>query len=495
MFAVSFRIRILAGLAFALFLWGGFHPGWGWLAWLSPALFFLALDKVGIKRGLILGGAFGLFFFALELSPIYALWPFLGGLTILSWIALSLYGAVFFAVLGGVAGWRSSPLLWAGAWVLLEAVRGAGPLGFSFGALPAALVGGPFTPAAAWGGAVLLSLAVAWTGACLARAVRGPRFLLLAALGPGLLALLSALAPLPPPTGELSVALVQPNIPQAEKLDRERLPQLTVRYESLLSSLSGPLDLVVLPENVLPAYLRSEPEYLAPFKKTAQRLSCHVLLGTGELRAGKVYNSVLLLDPTGEAAGVYDMVHLVPFGEYVPGRKLWETLGLSPLLSRLLPFDLTPGEGARPLGPFGAMICFESQFPGLARELTLKGAKVLIALTNDAWFGKTRFPWEHFAMGALRAAECGRAFLQAAQTGITGAFAPNGRFVTALPPWEEGVLRLQIPLYQGKTPFVRYGPWPVLSLAVLLVLLGLIRKSGPAARGGGAGRERLPKDV
>jgi len=148
-----------------------------------------------------------------------------------AWLLLSLYGALFFAPLGAVVGWRDSPPLWAGAWALLEAARAAGPLGFSFGALPVALVGSPFLPAAAWG-SLYLSLAVAWTGAWLARGLRRPTLLPLALLGPAALGLIALLAPSPVPQGELRVALVQPGFSQEEKLDRVNLPQLVIGNSS-----------------------------------------------------------------------------------------------------------------------------------------------------------------------------------------------------------------------------------------------------------------------
>ena len=474
------RARALFLIGFAFALWGAFFPGWGWLVWLAPAPFFLALGGVGLPRGLLWGLAGGLAFFALELSPVLSLWPFLGALSVPAWLLLSLYGALFFAALGAVVGWRDSPPLWAGAWALLEAARAAGPLGFSFGALPVALVGSPFLPAAAWG-SLYLSLAVAWTGAWLARGLRRPTLLPLALLGPAALGLIALLAPSPVPQGELRVALVQPGFSQEEKLDRVNLPQLLASYRELLSGLQGPLDLVVIPENALPAFLLDEPQYIAPFRETARRLSCDVLVGTGVRREEGVFNSVLLIGPQGEVEGMYDKVRLVPFGEYLPARRLWQALGLGPLLARLLPYDLTPGTGPRPLGPYGVMICFESQFSSPARALAAKGAQVLILPTNDAWFGRTRFLWEHFAMGALRAAECGRVFLQAAQTGISGGFDAGGRLIDTLPSWGGGVLELTVPLYRGRTPFVRWGDMPALALAGGLALAGAwgaIRRRG-----------------
>lgn len=466
------RARIFLLGCFAASLWGAFSPGWGWLAWLAPAPYFLALQGLGLKRGVLGGLVGGLAFFALELSPILALWPFLRALSVPAWLLLSAYGALFFAALGGLVGWWDSPLVWAGAWALLEGARAAGPLGFSFGALPVALVETPFLAAAAWG-SPFLSLAMAWTGAWLARGLRRPRLLPWTLLGPASLGLLALLTPSPEKTGELQVALVQPGFLQEEKLDPDNLPQLLARYRELLSGIQGPVDLVVVPENALPAFLLDKPQYLAPFQETARRLSCGVLVGTGVRREERVFNSVILIGPQGEVEGIYDKVRLVPFGEFLPARGLWRALGLGPLLERLLPYDLSPGTGPRPLGPYGIMICFESQFSSLARVLAAKGAQVLILPTNDAWFGRTRFLWEHFAMGALRAVECGRGLLQVAQTGITGGFDGRGHPIGMLPPWGEGVLEITVPLYRGRTPFVRWGDIPGLALMGVLVLLGV----------------------
>lgn len=476
--SVPLWVRGLVCGLFVAALWGAFWPGWGWLAWPAPAFFFFALKGSGVRRGLALGLPAGFLFFLAELSPVLALWPFLGALSVPAWLLLSLYGCLFFAVLGGIVGGCSSPLAWAGGWALLEAARLAGPLGFAFGSLPVALASTPVVGAAAWGGAGLLSLAGAWAGAWVARFPRRIGSWALALLGPVLLVSLALFSPAGE-EGRLKVALLQPGFSQEEKLERENLPRLVAGYRELLSRLPQGVELVAIPENALPAFLLEEPRYLEPFSRAARELACPVLLGTGIRRGGKVYNSALLIGPAGEVEGAYDMVHLVPFGEYLPGRSLLVALGLGELLSRLLPYDLVAGEGPLSLGELGVMICFESQFPGIARGLAAGGARVLIALTNDAWFGRARILWEHFAMGALRAAECGRAFLQAAQTGFTGGFDARGRQLGLLPAWEAGTLVLEVPVCGGRTPYLRFGGAPVLALAGLCLLLGVPKKTAP----------------
>jgi apolipoprotein N-acyltransferase len=477
----------VASLGAAGLLWASFFPGWGWLAWLALVPFLWSLDGASLRRGVVLGTVFGLAFFLLQFASLFSLWPLVGAVTILAWIALSIFGALFWAVFGAVAGWRAHPFLWAGAWTLLEVTRAAGPLGFTFGSVPASMAESPFLPAAALGGPWLLSLGVAWTAGCLARGLRRPRWLAGAILGP---LFLVGLAQLPDGTreaGEIRIALVQPNISKAEQLDPSGLPDQVALYREMLAGITAPVDLIALPENALP-WGRENREYLALLQTAGARVGAQVLVGTGEFRDGKVYNTTLVLSPAGEIVGSYAKTHLVPFGERVPWREFWTRIGFGPLIDPFLPFDLTPGETAQPVGNLGIMICFESTFPGISRELARHGAEVLITPTNDAWFGRTRILWEHYALGSLRAVETGRSFIQVGQTGFSGGWDHRGRELGRFPPWTRGVLVLDVPLRSGQTPYVRLGDGPVLGIAGLLVVLGLMTKR---PRAGGAAEGRL----
>jgi len=479
--------RVVASVGSAGLLWASFFPGWGWVAWAALVPLLWALDGAGPWRGAAFGAAFGLTFFLLQFTSLFPLWPLgVGPVIVLAWVALSLFGSLFLAAFGAVAGWRPHPLLWAGTWALVEAARAAGPLGFTFGSVPASMAGSPFLPAAALGGPWLLSLAVAWTAGCLARGLRHKRWLPWAVVGPLLLFTGGWLAPRSRDAGAVTMALVQPNIPKAEQLDYSRLPEHADLYRELLASVAPPVDLIVAPENALP-WLRDVPEHLALFQSTARRVGAPVLVGTGDFRDGRAFNTVLALSPTGEVAGSYDKTRLVPFGEYVPWRGVWDRLGFGSIISAHLPMDLTPGEAVRPVGRYGIMICFESTFSGISRELVRQGAEVLITATNDAWFGRTRIVWEHYALGALRAAETGRSFVQAGQTGFTGGWGPRGEDLGRYPPWTKGVFVLRVPLYSGLTPYVRFGDGPALGLAGLLVVIGL-RAKRPRARRGRRGR-------
>ncbi|MBC7220783.1 apolipoprotein N-acyltransferase [Candidatus Bipolaricaulota bacterium] len=478
------RGRWLGALGAAFLLWAAFFRGMGGLAWLSLVPLFWALDGAGLRRGVGLGALFGGVFFLCEFSSLFSLWPFVGPITVLIWVALSLYGALFLTLFGAAGGRWGNPLLWAGGWALIEAARGAGPLGFTFGSIPGALVGSPFLPAVALGGPWLLSLGVAWTAGCLARGVCERRWLPWAVAGP---LVLYACALVPTGTGEegtVTAVLVQPNIPKAEQLDSSRLPERVEAYRRLLEAIDPPVDLILLPENALP-WLRDEPERLRPFQEAARRVGATLVVGTADFQEGRIYNTILVVSSQGEIVGTYAKTRLVPFGEYVPWRDFWTGIGLGSLIDPFLPFDQTPGEAVRPVGNLGIMVCFESTFPGISRELVRTGAEVLIVPTNDAWFGRARILWEHYALGALRAAETGRALVQIGQTGISGGWGPRGENLGRLPPWTKGRLTLALPLHSGSTLYVRIGDGPVLGLAAALLLGALTKRPRPGRGRGG----------
>lgn len=461
-------------------LWASFFQGFGFLSWIALVPFFLALDGAGAKRGLALGFLFGFAFFALEFSSLGSLRPFIGPMAYAVILLLAIYGGIFLGAFGALAGWRSSPLFWAGLWTLLEAGRGAGPLGFTFGSVPAALAGTPFVAAAGIAGPWLLSLAVSLTAAILVKSRRRPKLFAASLLIPLFLWALGQALPEPKTLGTVRLALVQANISQADRLDRRKLPEIISRYERLLANAPRDVDLIVIPENATPAFLRIEREYLDPFARAAEEKGVPLMVGTADIEQGEVRNTMLLLTPEGRESVAYAKTHLVPFGEYVPGRSLWKRLGLAAVIDQFLPFDQTPGERLEPVGIYGVVICFESSFPGPTRVVARKGAEVILVSTNDAWFGRTRILWEHYAMGSLRAAETGRIVVQAGQTGVTGAWRPNGKEIARF-PLEEGVFVLEVERLAGRTPYVVVGDFPILVLAGVLGLLGL-KKWGPRPR-------------
>jgi apolipoprotein N-acyltransferase len=190
----------------------------------------------------------------------------------------------------------------------------------------------------------------------------------------------------------------------------------------------------------------------------------------------------VLVDSTGSVVAVYDMLRPVPFGEYIPGRRLWEALGLGPLANSFLPADLTPGTEVRMLDGIGTPICFESTFAAGSRRLVQRGANLLITVTNDAWFVRSSELPTHFAFAVFRAVENRRWFVQAANGGISGIVAPDGRIVRTTS--EEGILVGDVYRRGDLTVYVRVGD--ALVLAVLAAAAGTVllvrRRRSPAEK-------------
>ena len=189
--------------------------------------------------------------------------------------------------------------------------------------------------------------------------------------------------------------------------------------------------------------------------------------------AGEVYyNSAYLVDPGGIAAR-YDKRHLVPFGEYVPLARVFTFLGTlarnAGSYTAARDLTLLPWDGER----LGTAICFEVTFPGEVADLVAAGASVLVTITNDAWYGETSAPWQHFRAARWRAAETRRPLVRSAITGVSAFVRPDGSIERLLGPGEEGILASRVAGRHGSTPFVR-APWAVPALSGVLGAFAII---------------------
>jgi len=292
------------------------------------------------------------------------------------------------------------------------------------------------------------------------------------------------------------IAIVQGNIPQDDKWrPGRRTAASTSRYVEVSRQLDkiGDLDLVIFPETALP-FLLTHPtnaRYLGQIGELARELDTPLLIGTlgAELNRSPpaIYNRAQLLDARGMTVGSADKVHLVPFGEYLPMPWLFKYLeGLTAESG-----EFTPGrdhglvrvpESGLDLGIF---ICYESIFPEITRTLTRMGANLLINTTNDAWFGTTAAPYQHFSMAALRAVECGRYVVRAANTGISGAVAPSGEILLTTPLFTTTAIAVEVSTRSATTAYVEYGDLFLVGCSLYLAGLGLYhwrRRHRPTAR-------------
>ncbi|GAG17263.1 unnamed protein product, partial [marine sediment metagenome] len=256
---------------------------------------------------------------------------------------------------------------------------------------------------------------------------------------------------LPHPTEEidsLRVAVVSSKVQQEVKLDARNLNDLTALYLRLGDEALGTdPELIVFPESILPSYILQHERLTDSFAFIAQRGETQILLGTGFYENRAIYNAVALFSETGELVGTFDMVRPVPFGEYIPGRRVLEWFGLGAWARSFLPLDLSRGDGYVPLAEFGTPICFESTFPGPSRRLTQNGAQVLVTVTNDAWFEESSELVAHFSCAVFRAVENRRWVIQSANGGISGIISPAGRIVASRD--DEGILTGDVGMQTG----------------------------------------------
>ncbi len=276
------------------------------------------------------------------------------------------------------------------------------------------------------------------------------------------------------------IAVVQGNIDQSEKWDIEKKMAITKKYISLSNSVKefSP-DLIVWPETATPFYLTHNVFMTKILMDSIARHNAAFLIGSPSAsKTGQssfaYYNSAYLIHPDGYIAGKYDKVHLVPFGEYVPLKK-W-----LPFLGKMVQQigDFTPGniENILTCKKFtvGVQICYEIIFPKLSRTMVKNGALFIVNITNDAWFGETSAPYQHFAMAVLRAVENKKTLIRAANTGISGYIDPVGRIISSTPVYEEKVLVQKVPVLKTKTFYTKHGDIFALSCLVLTFCLLVI---------------------
>ncbi|MBW2109104.1 MAG: apolipoprotein N-acyltransferase [Deltaproteobacteria bacterium] len=269
-----------------------------------------------------------------------------------------------------------------------------------------------------------------------------------------------------------TVSLVQGNIDQSKKWVPSFQEETIRRYWALtVEALESGPDLVVWPETALPFYfLRDEPATTEVLKHI-QTTNAYFVLGSPSFstngQAVRYYNSAYLVAPDGVVLDRYDKVHLVPYGEYVPFKKVF------PFLGKIVAAvgDFSSGRAGHVLSlngaPLGVLICFEVIFPDLARALVKKGARLMINLTNDAWFGTTSAPYQHLSMAVFRAVETRRTLARAANTGISAFIDPAGRILEPTELFQKALRTRRVPLMTGTTVYVRYGDFFAIGCLVI----------------------------
>lgn len=292
------------------------------------------------------------------------------------------------------------------------------------------------------------------------------------------------------PRSSINVGAIQPNIDQAVKWDTAYREETLARFDRLTAQLGHATDLVIWPEAATPFVFEREPVYQLQLISLANRAQSPILFGSPALRFypdRKPYllNSAYLLSPEGQLLGRYDKQHLVPFGEYIPLKssllffldRLVEGIGdfeagSGPTIMTVTPKPGTAGAQPRPV-KFGVAICYEVIFPDLVRQFAANGAEFMVTITNDAWFGRSAAPSQHFAMVVFRSVENHLAFARSANTGISGFIDPFGRIVEATPIFTEQAVRARMQVWRPHTFYSRHGDVFAYGCAIICALLCL----------------------
>ncbi len=284
----------------------------------------------------------------------------------------------------------------------------------------------------------------------------------------------------------VKIAVVQGNIDQGIKWNPQFQVATTKKYIGLSRTLrDAPPDLVVWPETATPFYFLHDLQLSKIVLAGIAEEKSDFLIGSPSYarvdRRIVYFNSAYVMAPGGKIFGKYDKAHLVPFGEYVPLKK-W-----LPFVGKLVAQvgDFQAGEKGKTISwkgtHLGPLICYEVIFPYLARETSKNGAALLVNITNDAWYGMSSAPYQHFSMAVFRAVENRRSLVRSANTGISGFIDPAGRVLAQTGIFEDAVLTRQVPLARETTVYTRFGDvfaQICLVITVIVSVISIIKYSG-----------------
>jgi apolipoprotein N-acyltransferase len=486
-------LALVAGAIFPL----GLAPLDAWpLIPISMALLLLLLEGQTPSRAFWRAFLYGMGFNGVGVSWVYVSIHFYGGTPV--WLALLgtvLFCAFLSLLLFALPFWafrrlqmdRYALLTFPALWVLIEWSKSWLLSGFPWLWAGYGFIDSPLSGLAPVAGALGLSLVAAVSAVLLRQLLKGenlnrlPFALALAALWVGCWALKSIEWTQPDLAQTRQVALVQGNIPQEQKWDPKFRKKIISTYVDATEA-AWDADLILWPEAAYPVFYHQALKTITNLDIRASEKSVSIISGIArwdpqENGEQHYYNSIFVI---GNGDGIYNKQKLVPFGEYVPVESLIR--GLIPFFN--LPMSsFTAGKPDQvPLLAsglsFAAYICYEIVYPELVRTQA-KDRDFLVTISNDAWFGHSWGPIQHFQMARMRALETGKYLLRGTNTGITAIIDHKGNVQSSLPQFEKGVLKGVLYGTAGVTPFVQFGQWPVLGLCFIALISGIILSLRP----------------
>jgi apolipoprotein N-acyltransferase len=279
----------------------------------------------------------------------------------------------------------------------------------------------------------------------------------------------------------IRVGLVQGNVDQAIKWNVERASGIFQEYLKMTrQAIREGADFVLWPESSTPFLFEMERAQAEQIETLARQARVPILVGSDQIERGtptRFFNSAFLVGDDGSVSGVYRKMHLVPFGEYVPAKRIF--FFAAPLVEAVS--DFSPGDTAVLLPVRGHLIsvaiCYEIVYPALVRQFVRGGSELLTTITNDAWFGDTSATYQHFEQAAMRAIEDGRYLVRSANTGISGIVDPYGRILEKSAMFEPSVLVGEARFLRGSTIYGMTGDsFAYAALALTIGLLAVVRR-------------------
>ena len=496
---LSRGLALLSGALLALSFPRYGHPAIAFIA-LTPLFVALAGSHcrgVSARRGFFLGLLTGIPYFAGTVYWTGGTVTTYGGLPLIVGVivagVLVLYLSLYVALAAAVSGviirrFRETGLMIApAAWVAAEYLRGN-----LFGGFPWVPLGNsvvtllPLAQGASLVGVYGLSWLLATLHACFA----------LASLTTGRTRTSAAVAALVIVTAPslwgsarineghlgrdgvtLQLGLIQANIPQEEKWNPSHAGAIFERYVTMTRQAAAQgAQFVLWPESSTPFYFEEDAFGADRMRALARETGTPILFGSDQIERGndadRYYNSAFVLDEAGLTAAVYRKMYLVPFGEFVPFKNLLFFVG--PLVEAVS--DFAPGATVTMLPVHGHLvstaICYEVVFPDLMRKAVREGAELLTTITNDAWYGTTSAPFQHFALASMRAIEQGRYLARAANTGISGIVDPYGRVIVRTDLFATTIVVGEVRFLQERTIYAKIGDVAP-QCAALLTLVAL----------------------
>jgi len=478
-----------------------------YLALIIPAITFYNVQKKSPKKATKLMGIFAFGWFASGISWVHVSIDQFGGLPLIVSLSLMLLLCIYLATFPAIAGYLTARFssnqqlnLWLlpSFWLICEYLRSVVLTGFPWLSLGYSQINSPLASFAPIIGEVGVTAIVVFINICLVEIVNSIKhsnysYLKLPIAIVFLLSILSVVFSKTSwviPNGEVTkVALVQGNIAQSIKWAPEQEWPTMLKYLDL-TRVNYDADIIIWPESAIPAMEPAVQDYLTTVNSSAILNNSSIITGiiNYNFESKEYFNSLITLgkkeaeDERGyfyNHSNRYSKNHLLPIGEFVPFQEWLRPI--APFFN--LPMSsFTRGDYVQKnliannlhLLP---LLCFEIAFPHQLAANLSNETDLLLTVSNDAWFGNSHGPHQHMEIARMRALEFGRPLLRSTNNGITAVVNHKGDFIARIPQFEEKVLKAEVPLVNGETP---YSQWPrlilILIISIPLVLVSVFKR-------------------